>query len=154
MRSGLNFPEIARQLNYKDRGSAYKACMAALKSQVMEDAEEVRSLEVSRCDEMLQAIWPTVTAPLLLAGEDENEVPSKTLVARLTKQHEAMDRALRIMERRSKYLGLDSPVKTEVSGQITVTDDQFTQALTEWALDPEKIAEYQREKDAQQQVSG
>jgi hypothetical protein len=51
-------------------------------------------------------------------------------------------------------IGLGATHKTEVNANITITDDEFTAALTEWALDPEKIAEYQREKDAAQAEAG
>jgi hypothetical protein len=54
----------------------------------------VRELELTRLDAMLLPLWRRVQA-----GEEK-----------------AIDRALRIMERRARLLGLDAPTRGELSG--------------------------------------
>lgn len=44
----------------------------------------------------------------------------------------------------------DATQKTEVSGEIAVTQDEFTKALIDWALDPQTIADYEREQMAKE----
>jgi hypothetical protein len=55
-----------------------------------EDTEEVRQMEVERLNDMLAALWPRATDQ---ANPD----------------YEAVDRVLRIMNRRAAMLGLDAP---------------------------------------------
>jgi hypothetical protein len=50
LRAGHNFDQIAKVLGYRDKSGARKAVMAALQRSVMEDAEEVRPLDISRLD--------------------------------------------------------------------------------------------------------
>lgn len=87
-KDGLDYREIAARLNLSV-GGAHKAVQTALRKTIQEPADEVRTLEVTRLDTMLRAI-----APQIAAGD-----------------HGAIDRALKIMERRAKLLGLDAPLK-------------------------------------------
>ena len=61
-------------------------------------AEDVAQLETERLDAMLLGLWEKATK-----GDPQ-----------------AVDRALRIMERRAKLLGLDKPQQQEVSGAVTM----------------------------------
>jgi hypothetical protein len=70
-----------------------KRVMAKLASSSLEDAEIIRSMEVERLDRMLLGLWESARVGHL----------------------GAVDRVLRIMERRSKLLGLDAPVKSDVN---------------------------------------
>ena len=67
---------------------------SALKATLREPADEVRDLEVARLDAMLLPLWRRVQQ-----GDER-----------------AVDRALKIMERRARLLGLDAPSKSEQSG--------------------------------------
>ena len=96
-KAGLDFDTIARKVGYKHRASAYRAVMAALKKMLQEPADEVRKMEVARLDAMIFAIWSDVKRGNL----------------------NAMDRAIKIMDRRARLLGLDLQ-KIEHSGGITV----------------------------------
>jgi len=59
-----------------------------------QDAEEVRRLEIQRLDAMLLGLWPKARAG-----------------------HEgAVDRVLKISQRRAELLGLDAPKRQEMSG--------------------------------------
>lgn len=113
---GKSFPEIARELGYRSVAGAYDAVMGALHETLREPAEQVRSLELERLDQMLDAVWPTA-----LTGD----IP-------------AQQQVLRLMERRAKYLGLDAPARIDIEQRIRF-------AAAELGLDPdEAIAEAQR----------
>lgn len=60
-----------------------------LRSDVRETARDVLVLELQRLDDLLKALWP--------------------LAARKNPDYKAVDRVLRLMERRAKLLGLDEP---------------------------------------------
>src|SRR6188768_522389 len=84
-KAGVGFQAIADRLGYKNASGAHYAVVSALKEITKPAAEEVRDLEVERLDGMLFAISAQVSYGHL----------------------GAIDRALRIMERRAKLLGLD-----------------------------------------------
>ncbi len=88
-KSGATYQVIADQLGYKTRDSARKAIYSALKDITRESAEDVRTLEIARLDALMLALWPK--------ARQGNET--------------SVDRILRIMERRAKLIGLDSPTK-------------------------------------------
>lgn len=94
-KAGVSYPTIAERLGYGGPSGAYNAVMSAIKRTLQEPADDVRRIEVERLDVMLLALWPQVRAG----------------------HQGAIDRALKIGERRSKLLGLDMPVKTELTGK-------------------------------------
>lgn len=67
-----------------------------LRNEIAESAEGVLALELERLDDLLKGLW----------GE----------AARKNPDHGAVDRVLKIMQRRAKLLGLDAPDKHDVSG--------------------------------------
>lgn len=83
---GYTYARIAEQCGYKDRGAAFHAVQRELKRTITPVAEDVRELELTRLDQLL-----TVFYAKALKGDGW-----------------AMDRVLRIMERRTAYLGLDT----------------------------------------------
>ncbi len=75
-----------------------------------DSADTVRTLELERLDRMFLSTWPQVTAGHL----------------------GAIDRALRIMERRAKLLGLDAPERRDltsgdqpIKGYVVVSPDDW-----------------------------
>lgn len=83
-RAGVSFPQIATQLQTPEstiRG-AYKRAMTRT---LIEPAADIRDLEADRLDRLQAAIWAKAMQGNLLA----------------------VDRVLRIMERRAELLGLD-----------------------------------------------
>lgn len=88
-KAGKTLEVIAHQLGYGSPSGAYRAVMSALKKTLQEPADEVRKMELERLDTMWEKTW---------AWAIEHDEPK------------AIDRALKIMERRAKYLGLDAPV--------------------------------------------
>lgn len=84
-RAGLTFDAIADQLGYNDRGAAHKAFKRALARTLQQPAAEVRDLEIDRLDKLQVQVW------------------AKAIRGELG----AIDRVLRISERRARLIGLD-----------------------------------------------
>jgi hypothetical protein len=101
-REGATFTEIGEALGI-NRSAAHKAVSRALDelAQLAEgEVVSLRALELDRLDALQRSIWTQAM---------DGALP-------------AVDRLLRIMERRAKLLGLDAPVKqqTEESQQLGV----------------------------------
>lgn len=94
-RDGQTFQVIAERLGYTNRSAAEKAYMAGLERWGRKDVADLRDAEVDRLDNYLAVIAPQVAKGSLLA----------------------IDRAVRISERRARLLGLDAPTK------LTITDE-------------------------------
>lgn len=100
-RLGLGYREIATQLEI-GRTQAHRLVTAALaesREQVAEAVHTIRAEEVSRLDGMMRGLWPDARKGHL----------------------GAIDRVLKIMERRAKLLGLDAPAKAAAANRW---DDQ------------------------------
>jgi hypothetical protein len=85
-KAGATYDQIAERLKYANRSGAQKAVMAELRALPRDDAKEVLQLEIERLDAMLLAYWPGVMKGNVRSGEI----------------------VVRLMERRSKLLGLDA----------------------------------------------
>lgn len=85
------FREIAEELGYNSPQAAHKAVTTALKDTIREPAEQVRTLELIRLDKMFELHYINAQAGDGFATQN----------------------ALRIMERRSRLLGLDAPTETK-----------------------------------------
>ena len=66
--------------------------LEAIARDAQQDASRVRDLELARLDELLLGLWSRASR-----GE-----------------YHAVDRLLKVLERRSRYLGLDVPTRSEV----------------------------------------
>lgn len=95
-RAGLDYQSIADQIGYTNRGTAYHAVQSALRRGFVEPAAEVRQLESERLDALQQAVWEAA-----LRGDTK-----------------AIDRVLRISDQRAKLLGLNAPVKADVTVRL------------------------------------
>lgn len=96
-KKGFRYEQIAQQLGYSNRGSAHKAVMKELKllaKECLEEAAQVRDLELQRLDDLFLAAWKAIA--------DGSE--------------SAIDRALRVSESRRKLMGLDAAQKVDVNG--------------------------------------
>jgi hypothetical protein len=105
----MTYPEIARELGYAGPSGAYQAVIGALRETLREPAEQVRTLELERLDAMLEAVWPAAVAGDL-----------KTI-----------DAVLRLMDRRSRYLGLDAPARIDIEQRIRAVAEEL-------GLDPDR----------------
>lgn len=95
---GLPWEQIAKRVGFASAGAAYNAYSRALVRTLREPAEEVRTQELERLDRMMARFYDNA-----LRGD----VQSATTV-------------LRIMERRSRLLGLDAATKIENKSEVTV----------------------------------
>lgn len=120
-RSGLSIREIAARLD-SDPSTIHtdiKVMLEAAIKENVDNAEALRAMEIERLDRMMLAISPQVNNGHL----------------------GAIDRAIRISERRSKLLGLDMPIKTELSGSITSTVKAYKGFTPDdWDADVEPFA--------------
>ena len=91
-RMGLTFEQIAKQVGYANGGGAYKAFQRACDRIVAEDIDEIRKVALERLDYALRNVMEAVGRGSL----------------------GAIDRMLRIEERRARLLGLDAPIKQEI----------------------------------------
>ena len=94
--AGMSYEAIAEHLGYADKSGAFRACMAAIKALPVENAEQVRSLELARLDRMLAAVWPNVIRGI----------------------SSAVHAALAVEERRCRLLGMDAPSRVDVEQRV------------------------------------
>jgi hypothetical protein len=108
--AAVSFEKIAEAVGYANRGAAYKAVMTGLKAARLEPAKALRRLEMRRLDRLWMALWPLATAN----PPDFN----------------ALDRCLKIMQRRAALGGLDfhKVALTDPSGEKEFSGGGLTDA--------------------------
>jgi transposase-like protein len=95
---GNTYTEIARRVGYANRSTAFHAVNRELERTAQEPADQLRTLECERLNELLRALWPKA-----MAGNTQ-----------------AVEKILMVMDRRARYLGLDAPVRIDVTEQIRI----------------------------------
>lgn len=117
MRAGrYTYQQIADKHYNGNKGHAYKDMQKAIKDIPAEAAEMVRAQEIELLDVMARGVLPRA-----LDGDDK-----------------AVRSMLTIMERRAKYLGLDTPVQVEQLGG-GVVNVLFDPALQVTGMDDAEI---------------
>jgi hypothetical protein len=111
-KAGASFAMIAGQLEYADESGARKAVKALMDKREYEAVNEARKLELERLDKML-------------LGDGKNGVYNQAVKGNFG----AIDRVIKIMERRSKLLGLDASAKVETTGSIDVNVNDAKERL-------------------------
>ena len=99
--AGLSYAQIAQQLNYDSISGAYAATQAGFETACNEPTSDIRKLELERLDVLLTGLW---------ASARKGDVAS-------------VDRVLKLMERRARYLGLDSDGSPQAGEQGDIVDD-------------------------------
>jgi hypothetical protein len=127
---GADYPAIAEMLGYSDQAAAHKDITRALESAVTRQhkaVELLRQEELMRLDLLWVEVWQvlkrehvTVSNGRLVRGDDGEPLRDDGPVLA------AVDRLVKILERRAKYLGLDAPQKHEV-----LTLDAIDRAIQE-----------------------
>ena len=109
---GLTFEQIGDRLGIS-RQAAHQMvtkrldeCIAQTKS----DAKQVVEMELHRLDAMIAALWDEATT------NPPADTSEGVASAMYESRHDAIDRVLKLMERRAKYLGLDAANRTELTG--------------------------------------
>lgn len=109
---GMTFEAIGKQLGVSTQ-AAYKlvkSALAAIQGKTTESALELRGLELARLEAAQVALWPKVV------GFVRRDKEGREIERVDGGQEQAITALLRIMERRSKLLGLDAPARSELSG--------------------------------------
>lgn len=111
--TGATLWQIAQALGYNNESSVRSAIERGLNRAVAEPADKMRALELERLDRMLHAIWPTA-----INGPTQERL-------------QAIDRILKIMDRRAKLMGLDAPLRVDyrrmvrnVALELGLSDDE------------------------------
>lgn len=117
---GKTYQTIAETLGWTHASAARKAVQRALVAVVQEAGDELRVLEVERLNDLLDRAYQVMdtvhyahSAGKLIERYDAEQgrfEPLRDSAPILG----AMDRVLKIMERRAKLLGLDAPTRHEV----------------------------------------
>ena len=97
-RAGLTWQRIAEEVGYSDHTGAYAAYKRALKRTQQQPADELREAELDRIDRLQLALWPKA-----MKGDNAS-----------------INTIVRLMERRARLLGLDTPIK--VQNDVVVID--------------------------------
>jgi hypothetical protein len=126
--AGATFEQIARAPTsadnpaplYSSRKRAHEAVNKALDeiaSETRGTAEQLRTLELARLEAMQASLWPSTrpTKPVTVKCTCGREVTMHR-----EPDHDAIDRVIKIMERRARYLGLDAGGKAD---QTNETDE-------------------------------
>lgn len=119
--SGLDWQSIADKLKYASRGAAQKDVSRAvelLTKEVVTAAAELRDLELLRLDRLQAAMWQDA-----MNGDSQ-----------------AVRAILRIMDRRAKLLGLDTPktIKHVMRSELDERIEALTERLRQGATAPQK----------------
>ncbi|WP_329163934.1 hypothetical protein OHB49_28890 [Streptomyces sp. NBC_01717] len=133
--NGWTYPRIAAKLGFNHKADAYNAVKRVLDETVREAGDDLRALELDRLDgmyaaamEVLEREHVTVSNGRVVSLDDGTPLPDDGPVL------QAIDRLLRIQERRARLLGLDAPVKRD----LTLTDERVAaiEALAEELAGP------------------
>lgn len=112
---GWTYQRIADHLGLKQRADAYNAVKRVLDATVREAGEDIRALELERLDrleaaanEVLEREHVTVSNGRVVVLHEAPLPDDGPVLA-------AIDRLLKIQERRARLLGLDAPTKQNIT---------------------------------------
>lgn len=90
-RAGLTWQRISEETGFADASGAYLAYKRAIKRTMQQPADELREQEIDRIDRLQLALWPKA-----MKGDNAS-----------------INTIVRLMERRARLLGLDTPIKIQ-----------------------------------------
>jgi hypothetical protein len=125
-----SYQEISDQLGYGNASNARRAVQKALESTPRDAAEELIQLELDQLDMMTAAVFEVLEANHYVVSQGRlihlhDGAPPLTDDAPVLT---AVDRLLKIQERRAKLLGLDSPTVSKVE---VITESAVDRAIAE-----------------------
>jgi hypothetical protein len=125
--AGYSWEDIAAALGYTTRGAACQdvgRAYTANREDAQEAAESLRDQELVRLDALWRHAWEVMKRPHLhiSAGKvvviEDQQTGEEITLYNDKPGLEAIDRLLRIAERRATLLGLDAPTKISTDGQV------------------------------------
>ncbi|MGI8530938.1 MAG: hypothetical protein ACR2KO_15845 [Geodermatophilaceae bacterium] len=117
---GRTYPQIAEELGYSDRGAAHHAVARVFDGFKVEARDLLIKMELDKLDMMTRAVIDVLEAKHYTVSDgrivhigDKDDPDRRVLDDGPVLQ--AVDRLLKISDRRAKLLGLDAPKRVEVS---------------------------------------
>lgn len=110
----MTYQQIADALGYGDKGTAYRAVQRGLAAIVQEPAAELLRLELEQLDYMAQQVIKVLERRHVSVSHGQIVYHGGKPVRDDGPVLAAVDRLLKIQERRAKLLGLDAPKRLEV----------------------------------------
>jgi len=128
---GLTYQQVSDALGYGDRANARRAVERAMLATIAEPADEAKALELMRLDELHRAAWSVMTTwhPMVVGGRVVRDHLGRA-VEDVGPVLAAIDRLLRIAERRARLLGLDAPLRAELI-TLDAVDAEIARLTTE-----------------------
>jgi transposase-like protein len=127
---GFTWDQIAAQVGYANRGTAYKAVKDELNRMTSEPAAEVVKLELARLEALQAALWP------------------RAMLGNPKVQAAAVGKILGVMGRRAKLLGLDDFERRSIElaeqrhalneEQARITFEFMNRVMNQMSLTPEQ----------------
>ena len=109
--AGGDYDSIAKALGVSV-ATAWRDVKAGLAAVVQEPAQEAITLECGRLDRLLRALWP-----FAIGIRVDTDSQGRQITRNVDPDYFAIDRVLAVMQRRARLLGLDAPVKKQVTGE-------------------------------------
>lgn len=134
---GWTFDEIGRAIG-TTRQRAHQIItehLEKLAEQTAEKSEQIRAVEVAKLDRLERILNAKIEAATEIDPDDQPD-PAE-IAKRESIRNQAIDRLIKIQERRAKLLGLDGPIKlasTDPTGEHesqAITDDERLARLAE-----------------------
>jgi len=116
---GHTYAEVAKALGMSHASAARKAVERALVATVAEPCEALRRLELAKLDELSAVAWRVLDTPTPLISAGRIMVLDGVALTDPMPTLHAIDRLLRIAERRAKLCGIDAPIRV---GGISMAD--------------------------------
>ena len=123
---GMTYQQISDRLGYGSEGNARRAVQACLAAIQADGAEELRAIQLQQLDYLTEQALNVLESAhhvVTQAGRIVTDADGRPLV-----DHgpvlAAIDRLLKIQERRAKLMGLDAPIRQEV-----ITLDQIDREI-------------------------
>lgn len=130
----LSYDQIAAQLGYSAKSSAYHAVQRGLADSIIEPSDEVRQMEIERLDELARRAFRVMAAKHFKTsgGKLIRHPETDELLIDDAPVLNAIETLLRIMDRRAKLLGLDSVQKVEIITHSMI-DEEIAKLTAELA---------------------
>jgi hypothetical protein len=134
-RRHLNYRQIARELDLST-SNAYAAVQRGLADTIAETNDEVRRQELERLDDLARASLRVLATQHVVVSQGRVAKHPDTGAVLIDDGPTlaAIDRLLKIQERRAKLLGLDAPAKVEVL-TLDAIDSEIRKLSAELGVD-------------------